>query len=580
MKKTVLISLLIALVLCNFRVFSSPSLNEISPSQSEATSAINDQAIEQSLKSHVEFLADDKLKGRNTGSAEYEIAAQYVASHFQQFGLTPGGDISGDDENRDNVSNEGKSWFQTVPLIKSHINESSVKMVASNPDSLIEFSYPQHFALLPSATSPVDKVKASLVFVGYGIDSLELNRNDYAGLDIQGKIVVMLAGRPRALNNEIGAHVTNLRLRLRHAEQRGAVGVIILQTARENKVRPFSSIVSFANKPFLNWKTKQEEVFDSYNNLKSIAYLNVDAGKQLFSAAGLDIEKTVSDIDADNYLRGFDINIDVAFERKSIQSEITSSNIIGILEGSDPHLKNEYVVYSTHLDHLGVNETNKNIINNGALDNATGVAILLETARQFVSGNRPKRSMVFLVVTGEEKGLLGSNYFVHNSTVPRSSIVANINIDMPIILYPFADMIAFGAQHSTLEHSAKQAVTAQQLKLTPDPIPEQALFVRSDHYSFVKQGIPSTYLMPGFTSSDPKINSFKLFKEYITKHYHQPSDDITLPIDFGAGVTFTKVNKDIGENIANRLERPRWNNESFFGKSFNKQPFNKVSKSE
>ena len=208
-------------------------------------------------------------------------------------------------------------------------------------------------------------------------------------------------------------------------------------------------------------------------------------------------------------------------------------------------------------------------INNGALDNASGVSILLETARLLSNMPKaPKRSILFVVVTGEEKGLLGSSYFANNPTVPVMSMVANVNLDMPLILYPFADVVAFGSTHSSLGTIVETATNKIDISLSPDPMPEQALFTRSDHYSFVKQGIPSVFLMTGFKSTDENINGGEVFGDFLKNHYHQHSDQLDLPIRYDAAAKFALVNMMIGLEIANQDQRPTWNKGDFFGKTF------------
>lgn len=524
------------------------------PSISQHDTSAAASAVKNSLRAHIEFLADDKLNGRATGSPEYEIAAQYVASHFKQFGLEPAG--------------ENNTWFQSVPFIKSTVVQGSLRMVLHHDGKKTKFKSPEQFVSLPNANSVEDEIRGELVFVGYGIDSKAMKYNDYADLDVKGKVVVMLAGRPASFPSEEGAHVGDLRLKFHLAETRGAVGVIMLHTPQEEQVKPYHRVVSFTKNSFLNWRTKEGGIFNSYPGLKALAYIPINTGKELFSAAGSKLDNIFAQLDHGEAPVGFDMGIEASLSRKSLHETVSSSNVIGVLEGRDPELKHEYVVFTAHLDHIGNQGEGSDTINNGALDNASGIAIMLETARRFSTGERPKRSIMFVAVTAEEKGLLGSNYFVHNSPVPTTAMVANINLDMPLILYPFADIVAFGAQHSTLQNHVKSAAMANDLVLSADPMPEQAFFVRSDHYSFVKQGIPSIFLAPGFNSKDPKINARQIFGKFLSKHYHQPSDDITLPIDYEAGLSFTNVNFTIGQEIANSLQRPSWNKDDFFGDQF------------
>ena len=261
----------------------------------------------------------------------------------------------------------------------------------------------------------------------------------------------------------------------------------------------------------------------------------------------------------------------MTLRNKSRHEQVTSPNVIATIEGSDPTLKNEYVIFSAHLDHIGTSDHNDNDdkINNGALDNASGVSILLETARMLSSlETKPKRSILFVVVTGEEKGLLGSSYYANNPTVPATKMVANVNLDMPLILYPFADVIAFGSTHSTLGPIVEAAAKKVDISLSEDPMPEQALFTRSDHYSFVQAGVPSVFLMTGFKSKDPEIDGGKMFMEFLTTHYHNHSDQIDLPIRYDAAASFAEVNMMIGLEIADQDKAPKWNDGDFFGKTF------------
>jgi hypothetical protein len=548
---TVTITILFTLIL-------TVSCSKEQSSDVNSTVDTSNETVKAALRSHIEFLADDLLKGRDTGSAEYEIAARYVVSNFKQFGLKPGG--------------ENDSWYQSVPFTKSTLDKSSVEMIVHTKDSQIDFEFPRQFMSGASAVSVADEVRGKLVFVGYGIVSKELKHDDYSGLDTKGKIVVYLSGKPASFPSESGAHVASGSEKRRYAAEHGAIGIISVHTPIRDKVRTYEKSIPYAGRPSLSWQMKEGGVFGDYSEIKGGAYISKEAGKILFTNAGFDIEQIFTEIEADKVPLGFDMDLEVSFKRNSSHENIISSNVVAILEGSDPALKNEYVVYSAHLDHIGdtAKGDEEDHINNGALDNASGVAIMLETARRFSQGKRPKRSILFVAVTGEEKGLLGSNYFAHYPTVPAKSMVANINLDMPLILYPFADVIAFGAEHSTLAGFVERAASLQDIKLSADPMPEQALFVRSDHYSFVKQGIPSIFLVPGWTSKDPEIEGKKVFGQFLSKHYHQPSDDILLPINYDAGATFTQVNFDIGQEIANSKSRPQWNEGDYFGEKFKK----------
>lgn len=510
------------------------------------------------LREHIEFLADDILKGRNTGTEEYEIAAQYVAHHFQQYGLKS--------------SSANDSWFQSVPLIESTLDKTSAQMILHKGVEQQKLNYHTEFFSFPSAITKHDNVKAPLVFVGYGISSKELDHDDYKHIDVEGKIVVFIMGSPSSFPSEAGAHVSDIREKIKQAAMHGAVGIIAIDQPNN---QTYKNLREKAANPFLKWQKKDSSIFEEFINLKGISMVSSAAGEKIFLAANRKLNDIYMDIENKNIPKSFNLNIDVTLKRSSSQKNVFSSNVVGILEGSDPILKNEYVVLSAHLDHIGTEAANtkKKIdnINNGALDNASGIAVMLETARRLNNGVRPKRSILFIAVTAEEHGLLGSNYFVHNPSVPLSSIIANVNLDMVAMLYPFADIIAFGAEHSTLKEAISYAALNNKVSLSPDPMPEQAIFVRSDHYSFVKKGIPSIYLMVGLNSKDPKINGAQVFMDFYGRHYHQPTDDTLLQINYDAGATFTNISINTLKAIANERLAPRWDKNSFFGKVFSKR---------
>lgn len=269
---------------------------------------------------------------------------------------------------------------------------------------------------------------------------------------------------------------------------------------------------------------------------------------------------------------GYGIQTTMRIAHRSESADIASSNVVGMIEGSDPLLKNEYVVFTAHLDHLGQSkEKIGDNIYNGAMDNASGVATLIETARMFSqSALKPRRSILFIALTGEEKGLVGSGYFAANPSVPVGAIVADINLDMPLLTFDFKNVMAFGSEHSSLKGNAERALKALGLGLIPDPWPAKLFFVRSDHYNFVRQGIPSIFLATGMASFNKDEDAAKLWDEFLEKRYHQPSDDLSQPINYAAAARFATVNYNIGRDIADTPARPTWNKGDFFGDTFRK----------
>ena len=293
-----------------------------------------------------------------------------------------------------------------------------------------------------------------------------------------------------------------------------------------------------------------------------------DVAAKIWAASGKDLTAMLAEADT-SMPKGFALKASANIAKKSIISEpFNSPNVLAVLEGSDPKLKHEYVVLSAHLDHIGVSKTAKgdDKINNGALDNASGVAVMLEVARKYIEeGVRPRRSLMFAAVTAEERGLLGADYFASHPTVDKKAMVANVNLDMPVLLYDFTDVVAFGASHSSLGPITETAVNKVGIALGADPIPSEAIFVRSDHYPFVKQGVPAVMLATGFGPTTDGLDGGEIFMEFLHKTYHSPKDDILQVIDYNAASKFALINWLIISEIANGDKKPAWNEGDFFG---------------
>ena len=452
----------------------------------------------QRIKSHLFFLADDLLEGRDTGSRGHEIAALYIATEFAKYGLKP-------------VGTDG--YMQNVAFRKANLVQESPKFTFTQNGETVDFDYPKEYLASPSLLSTEANVKGEMVFVGYGIVADELSHNDYKDLDVKGKVVVALAGKPSDFPSEEGAHFASGYQKQKYAVDNGAIGMITITTPKNEKVRPYQSRLNYIHTPRMAWLDDSGQPANSFSQLKGGAYMSEGAARKLFEGAEKSLDDVYAQLEADKVPQGFALNGVVDISKTSVHDTITSPNVVGVLEGSDPELKNEYVVFSAHSDHIGFAKTvKKDNINNGAMDNASGTSVMLETARLFSEmEEKPKRSILFVSVTGEEKGLLGADYFARNPTVPVTSMVANVNLDMPILTYEFADVIAFGANHSDLQESVEKAAANADIELSPDPWPEQALFTRSDHYAFVKQGVPSVFMVPGLKSKDPNVDGSKVF---------------------------------------------------------------------
>jgi hypothetical protein len=415
-------------------------------------------------------------------------------------------------------------------------------------------------------------VEAPVIYVGFGVTAPELNYDDYKGIDVKGKIVAMVFEAPN-FESSLKAHYSSFEQKIANAAAHGAVGLIVVNDPILEGLYSFKEQVRDLSRPGLRWLTKEGLPNDYFPQLHGGAILSLDASKQLFVGSGHTPEEVFQAAKEGKPLT-FALPLTAKIHNQAKLEDVSSHNVVAKLEGSDPALKNEYLVYSAHLDHLGVGEAVKgDTIYNGALDNASGCAILLEVARAFSQMNpRPKRSILFVAVTGEEAGLLGSDYFAHYPTVSKDAIVANVNMDEDQMLWPLLDIIPFGAEHSTLDGVVKRAAERLHLALSPDPMPEQVIFIRSDQYSFVKQGIPAVFPTPGLKSNDPKIDPVAIFKEWEETRYHQPQDDMQQPnLDFNQAVKYAQFAYLCGWLITQDPQRPAWNAHDFFGDHYAKK---------
>ncbi|MDT0596426.1 M28 family metallopeptidase [Glaciecola petra] len=511
------------------------------------------------IKGHMSFLAHDLLEGRDTGSRGHEIASLYIQNEFEKYGLKPAG--------------ENGTFQQRVKFRKGLLDIESPTMVLTANDSEIELKFPDDFLTGPNLGNADVSLTAPVVFVGYGIVAPELNHDDYAGLDVEGKIVVALSGKPASFPSEVGSHLSSRTQKHAAAADRGAVAYFSIQTPAGEERRPYARSINFIRAPRMSWVDEEGVPGNGRKEIQATAFLSIDAAHSLFSGSDTSLDDVYAQLANNETPKGFDLDYKVSIEYKTNHEDITSPNVIGLLEGSDPELKNEYVVYTAHSDHLGISTSvEKDKINNGAMDNASGTSVLIETARMFSELSvAPKRSILFVAVTGEEKGLLGADYFVRNPTRPVESLIANVNLDMPLLTYEFADVIAFGASHSSMGEKVAAAVANADIKLTDDPWPQLNLFTRSDHYAFVKQGIPAVFLVTGIESRTPGIDGNEVLNKFLASNYHRPSDDMSQPFVWKAAQTFTQVNFEIGLTLGNDPERPTWNKDSFFGQTFGRK---------
>jgi hypothetical protein len=534
----------------------------LSPVFAQEESAIPEIAAS-SIEAHIRFLASDALAGRDAGSEGYEIAANYVAAQMQQLGLEPMG--------------ENGTYMADVPLHDVMADASYNRLTLDG----VEFDHGDHVYVSLNPTQLETEVTGELVFVGHGVSAPTHGHDDYADIDVSGKIVVVLGGLPDGLPSEERAHHGSSTRA--NAAAHGAVGIIFLTEWTPEDVREFST--GFAARPTTRLTSASGP--SPYDQIVASANVDAELGAQLFEGAEMNLEevrKAMDSEDGASYPR-FALPHTVTIRQRTISEPFSDPNVVGMIRGSDPDLADEVVLLSAHLDHIGIvdedmrsggacrSEDEEDLVCNGAIDNASGVSIMIETAREFVANGAPRRSVLFVALAAEEKGLLGSSHIARNPVVPDDSIVANVNLDMPIIVYEFSDVMAFGGEHSTLGPIASRAATRMNLEISPDPIPEQNIFVRSDHYSFVQAGIPSIMLATGFSSPDPRWDQGEGFMGFINTHYHRQTDQLDgeLEVLFEQGAKFANINYMIAREITDSDERPEWNDDSFFGNLFGRE---------
>lgn len=527
----------------------------ISPALSAEPPTISADAI----RAHVEFLSDDLLEGRAAGSRGHELATRYVASQMRQIGLEPAGD--------------GGDWLQWLDLIEATRVLPAAELVVhrrgGHDDKLTPI---EHFIPGFYFGATATEVTAPAVYAGYGIHAPELGHDDFAGIDLKGRIAVVLAGAPARFPDSQRAHYSS-RSKTEGLVARGAIGIVTVDTPEEEIRVPWQRKIRLSWTPRMRLLDSAGQPIDAYPEIRGSVSVSAAAAERLFAGgpASADAAFTAA---REGRFASFAMPIELTLSAKNSLSRAKSANVVGLLRGSDPLLADEYVVMTAHLDHIGRGAAvGGDVIYNGAFDNASGVAVMLEAARALAdSANRPRRSILVVAVTAEERGLLGSDHFARQPTVPRDALVANINTDMPVALYPVSGMTLYGADHSTLGAVARAALAAEGLAEVPDATPEEVYFVRSDQYSFVRQGIPAIMVDTGEVSSDAGIDAAAVMRQFMLRDYHMPSDSTALPIHWPSLARLTRVNVNLTRAIADADARPQWHPGDFFGTIFGHTP--------
>jgi hypothetical protein len=511
----------------------------------------------EAIRAHMNFLASDLLEGRGAGSRGYELAAQYVATQFEGAGLRPGA---------------GDSYFQPIAFRRTVAGADSTLTLSPDGGTAQTYRFGDVFATTGDPLNAQKTIAGRVVMVGYGVTAPELKYDDYAGVDVRGKIVALFSGAPKTFSSTLRAHYSSSLGKLENAIAHGAIGMVGLTTRTDAERFPWDRVVRQYKLGAMHWLRADGTPHQVYPALSATISLNQAGADALFANAPRSFDETVKQIESGSF-RAFEMPVSVDLRLTSSHERSVSANVVGLLRGSDPKLRDEYIVYSSHLDHLGLSDpVNGDAINNGALDNASGIAAMIEVAKAFTAqAAPPRRSIIFLATTAEEKGLRGADYFANNPTVPLENLVANINIDEIFMFTPVRDVIPIGIETSDLGDAARRVAQEMKLEISPDPYPEEVIFVRSDQYPFVKQGVPALFVIAGSKPVDPKVDVLRLQLDWIKTRYHQPTDDLGQPLDFSVGATLAEYVHRLGLDVANRTARPRWTPGNFFGEKFGRR---------
>jgi hypothetical protein len=492
--------------------------------------------------SHVQFLADDSFEGRDVGSPGFEKAAAYMADQFRAVGLQPAG-VDGYRQPMD---------FDVVRIDETRCSLDLLRDGRVEPVKLGDD------AALGVNSHAVENVEAAAVFVGFGLAVPELNYDDLAGQDVKGKIAVFVTGGPADMPGPIKAHFQSGEERRKELLKAGVIGTIAIPNPKSAEV-PWSRVAAARFQPRMELRDPGRGIPPP---LQVGILFNPARAEMLFAGSGHTFQEILAALNDDKPLPHFPLAVKIHARVGMTRAQAKSENIVGVLPGSDPILRNEFIVVSAHLDHLGIGEpVNGDRIYNGAMDDASGDASLIEIARAMKeSAAKPKRSILFLSVTGEEKGELGSQYFAAHPSV-SGAIIADLNMDMYLPLFPLKYLEVQGLGESSLGDDVRAVAELAGVQIQADKEPEHNRFIRSDQYSFIKKGVPSLAFKFGYIPGTPEE---KIFKAWYTERYHAPSDDVSQPVDMAAAARFNAILEKLVLRVADADHRPEWRSDSFF----------------
>jgi Zn-dependent M28 family amino/carboxypeptidase len=492
---------------------------------------------------HIKVLADDKFEGRDTGSRGERAAQAYAIEQLKKAGAESAG-IDG--------------FYQPIKFVSRQIVEKDCSLTLMRDGKREPLTLGED-AIIGTRIMPAPEVEAPLVFVGYGLKVPEKNYDDFAGVDLRGKIIVIFSGSPSEIPGALASHYQTAAERWKVLRAAGALGIVSLMNPASMDI-PWSRIALNRAHPTMDLDYPE---FNETEGAKLAVTVNPANAEKFFAGSGHTFEEIAALGKERKPLAHFPLALALAAKTKVEVTRVESANLVAKLSGSDPALKDEYVVLSAHLDHIGIGEPiNGDRIYNGAMDDGSGSALILDMAANFKKNpEKLRRSILLVLVTGEEKGLLGSKYFAAHPTVATKSIVADVNVDMFLPIVPLKLLTVLGLDDSDLGDRAREIAQSAGVKVQPDPEPLRNLFIRSDQYNFIRHGVPSVIMSVAPEAGSPEQ---RLFKDWLTQRYHAPSDDVNQPVDLAAAAKYEEIVRALLINVANDGHRPQWKPDSFF----------------
>jgi Zn-dependent M28 family amino/carboxypeptidase len=491
----------------------------------------------------VKVLADDKFEGRDTGSTGERHAQAYIVRQLEALGVKPAG---------------SHGFYQSVALRTVELREADSTL------ALVRGGQPQSLTLgeqayISTRIAPAPRLEAPLVFVGYGLSIPENNYNDLAGLDLNGKVAVFFTGSPSEIPSALSAHYQSRAERWKVLKAAGAIGMIGIPNPASMDI-PWSRMSLNRNHPSMELVGAE---FDETAGAQISVIFNPAYADLLLQGTGHTFAEIAALGRDRKAIPRFPLLVSISATAKTTTQNVQSTNIVARIPGKDAKLKDEYVVLSAHIDHLGIGEPiNGDRIYNGAMDNGSGSALLLDVARSLErSRTYLRRSVLFVWVTAEEKGLLGSKFFAAHPTVKATSMIADINTDMFLPIVPLRSLTVYGLAESDLGDRVVKVADRLHLRVQPDPAPLRNVFIRSDQYNFIRQGVPSVMIDVGYTPGTPEE---KILTHWRSERYHAPSDDANQPVDLAAAAGYEEVIRALTIEVANDPTRPAWKTDSFF----------------